>query len=115
MTDLQSRLDNEIISSYWNKYETARSKINSIKRKKTQNDKGKSIGKVNVIIITDKMAFMIIKEIRTKFLQFDNLDETRNRIVIIFSEIALEVMQIAKDWHLDRTFKNCPNFFQQLS
>ena len=69
---------------------------------------------VNVIIITDKMAFLIIKEIRTKFLQFDNLDETGNRIVIIFSEIALEVMQIAKDWHLDGTFKNCPNFFQQL-
>ena len=54
MTDLQPRFDNEILSLYWPKYETARSTINSIKRKMTQNDKGKSIGKVNVIITTDK-------------------------------------------------------------
>ena len=33
--------------------------------------------------------------------------ETGNRIVNIFSEKALEVMQIAKNWHLDGTFKNC--------
>ena len=50
---------------------------------------------------------MIRKDIRTKFLKFDNLDETGNRIVNIFSEKALEVMQIAKNWHLDGTFKNC--------
>ena len=53
---------------------------------------------------------MIINETRTKFLRM----KLENRIVIFFSEIALEAMQIAKDWHLDGTFKNCPNFFQQL-
>ena len=32
-------------------------------------------------------------------------------VLLFFSEIALEVMQIAKDWHLDRTSKTVLIFF----
>ena len=48
------------------------------------------------------------------FLQFDNQDKIGNRILVFFSDKGAEIMEKAKEWHMDGTFKNCPKIFKQL-
>ncbi len=66
------------------------------------------------IVIDDDMQYIIENQDKKAFLRFDNQDKTGKRILIFFSDKGAEIMQVAKEWHMDGTFKNCPKIFKQL-
>jgi hypothetical protein len=57
------------------------------------------------------MKFITVNGQQELFLQYDNQDKTGNRILVFFSETGAKIVDEAKEWHIDGTFKNCPRIF----
>jgi hypothetical protein len=112
LLELQALYDSRLVSEFWPNMIKAENCIESIRRRQD--------GSIVVAIdtesleISDDLKYITHNQEKKLFLQYDNQDMTGNRILVYFSDTGAQIMDAAKEWHIDGTFKNCPKIFKQL-
>jgi len=113
LKELQVDNDNDIVAQFWPEKNAAAQCIRTIRYRNRQIILSVAVS-TETLEIDDDMQYIIVNQDKKAFLRFDNQDKTGNRILIFFSDKGAEIMQVAKEWHMDGTFKNCPKIFKQL-
>ena len=113
LKELQVDHDNDIIAQFWPEKKKATKCIDTIRQRNRNLTTAVALC-TETLEISDDMKYIIINKEQKLFLQFDNQDQTGNRILVFFSNKGAEIMESSNEWHMDGTFKNCPKIFKQL-
>jgi hypothetical protein len=113
--ELRQIMNENDVAKYYPIKKCAKSTIDGIRKKYVSLAKAKcNVKSTKDLIISDDMKTIIVDNKVVGFLQYDNESKNGNRILIFFSDEAVNILELCLEWCLDGTFKYAPKIFYQI-
>ena len=103
------------VAKYYPIKKCAKSTTDDIRKNYVSLTKAKcNVKSIKDLIISDDMKTIMVDNKVVGFLQYDNESKNGNRILIFFSDEAVNILEFCLEWCLDGTFKYAPKIFYQI-